>query len=904
MTMTHLPLSLTVTQASLNQTALDWPQNMANHYAAIDSAVEKGSDMVLMPELSLTGYEVNDDFQRTDNNRIYDALSSLAAYSNAKDKNLIVSVGHPWRLQLREAFEQADPDPEFIKNSLYDRMNLPFNVQTLISGGEIISMTAKTHLYRNGRGYENRYFNEWSFKDVAEYARLAGIESTYGTIHIPLPDGKMIPFGRPLIYITDGKGQGYIHATAICEDKWVATRYDAYPNDDSRYEHMNVIPSIMRYLGTKQGVLLEIPNASPPSRLKQDMHMHLNELASRYADIVIDTDGLGTSGATFAQFGHRLIAQDGKTIAAGPRMRFLDVAADTSIIGLSNAPQDLASKAHFTLKREFSAIKATPRTALVWASEKESARWDDPKNPDRWKEELIRNQALWMFDYMRKTGSKGIVEALSGGKDSSFNCTMVRVMVELAMHDLGVEGFCKQMSHLPYKDDILAAYEQGGKDAAVEACMSHMLTAVYMSTNNSSFETWYAAKTLIDGGEFEDRKETFKGIGGKFVERNVQDLVDFYALLFASQDTTKISQEQKLETMQEVAAFLNASPEDYTKEEMHDWADRLHEKYPALERLVSAALPGEGVGYENIQARSRAVLIMMYANFERKMAVANPNLDEAYGSYATFAGDLHSGTVNWNAGLHKIDQEAMMQYLEKHGIKGVMDRIVSLAPANQNKPSAELQPKKGDKVVQFDEDALQGTFAQKAALSRLRHLTKINTNDGERWMNADEIFSRAREDALFDPLDDNRLFNAISYFYERWEGPAQHKIHATPIAPTHGENVDKQTSLRTPNLSGQSKDEIAQLGINLLFEWAEDDGLGWTKDQYNILQMRAYQDKAFNQAFFTAMRNQDKSLENMSFNLLALYDRLKEQGWDQVFTPLAKDHPLHVVTSHKKELKI
>lgn len=107
-------LSLRVTQASLNQTALDWPQNMANHYAAIDEAIAQGSDVLLLPELSLTGYEVNDDFQRTNNNRIHQALMNIAAYAYAKDPNLVVSVGHPWRVQLREVFEDAavaaDPD--------------------------------------------------------------------------------------------------------------------------------------------------------------------------------------------------------------------------------------------------------------------------------------------------------------------------------------------------------------------------------------------------------------------------------------------------------------------------------------------------------------------------------------------------------------------------------------------------------------------------------------------------------------------------------------------------------------------------------------------------------------------------------------------------------------------------
>lgn len=888
-------LSLKVTQASLNQTALDWPQNMANHYAAIDVAVAEGSDMVLMPELSLTGYEVNDNFQKIGNHRIYEALSSIAAYAHSKDPNLVVSVGNPWRLQLRQAFEDAGNDPDFAKNSLYDRLNLPFNVQTLISGGRVLGMTAKANLFRDERGYENRYFNEWSFRDVREYAELSGIDATYGTLPITLPNGKEIPFGRPLIYISDGNGNRYVHATAICEEKWVAAKTDSYPHDDSRYDSLNVIPSISRHLGQTEGVLLEISNASPPSKEKQDKHMHLNALASEHADIVVDTDGLGSSGATFAQFGHRLITQNGKTISAGARMAFSQISTTTSIVQINQADPSLEEKTHASLIRDFKALSAKPKSNLIWNVQDSGGEWDDPNNPDRWKEERIRNQALWMFDYMKKTGARGIMEALSGGKDSSFNCAMVRVMVELAMNDLGVEGFCQEMSHLPYIDKILAANEAGGKDAAVEACMKDMLTAVYMGTNNSSFETWYAAKTLIDGGEFEENRDSFKGIGGKFVERNVQDLLDFYNYVFAISNTTKVPREQKLEVMEELADFLNASPHEYTSEQMREWEQDIYKKYPQVDRLVSAAIPGHGLGYENIQARGREVLIMLFANIERKMAVANPNLDEAYGAYATFGGDLHSGTVNWNAGLHKSDQEALMEYLEEKGVSGMMDRIVSLAPANNNRPSAELQPKKGDEVTQFDEEALQGTFPQKAALARLRHHTKIHTDHGERWMNAGELFDHAREDNLFDELDDNQLFNAVAHFYQRWEGPAQHKIHSTPIAPTFGENVDKQTSLRTPNLGGGSRDEITKLGIDLLFKWAETDGLNWSQEQYAVLSARSWQDKGFIDDFYNLARNSDPAIENMSYNLRSLYDDLKENGWNEVFQPLQPSHPIHVI---------
>lgn len=894
-------LSLKVTQASLNQTAEDWAQNAANHYAAIDIAAAEGSDHLSTQELGLNGYEVGDYFQKTDNEKTYRLLQNMATYMQAVAPDMTATVGTTWRVQLREAFHNASGvNPEFEDNCFYDTFSRPFNVQVLIGGGRILGMTAKQKLFGDERGDEFRYFNQHSSRHATEYAQLAGIESNFGTIPIALPDGQVIPFGRPLIYMRDKEGRGLIHATAICEEKWRATKYAPSTNTDEHYGQLNVIPSIKAYLGTKKGVVLDIANASPPSREKQDKHMHLNELASQYVDVVIDTDGLGTSGAALTQFGHRLIAQDGKTISAGARMKFGQLATTTSIVQINNADPALENLTHGTLVKEFKIPNAVPKTELVWKTDSKQA-WDDPKNPDRWKEERIRNQALWMFDYMKKTGARGIMEALSGGKDSSFNCAMVRVMVELTMNDLGVDGFCEEMAHLPYIDKIMAAYEEDGYEAAVEACMDDMLTAVYMGTNNSSYETWYASKTLMEGAEFSDGSGHFKGIGGKFVERNVQDLLNFYNYAFAISDTTKIPNDKKLEVMNELADFLNASPYEHTPEEMKKWQKDIFEKYPEVEQLVSAAIPGHGIAYENIQARGREVLIMLFANIEGKMPVANPNLDEAYGAYATFGGDLHSGTVNWNGGLHKEDQVSLMEYLEEKGIPGVMERIISLGPANDNEPSAELQPKQDGKVTQNDEDALQGTFPQKAALARLKHHTKILTDNGERWMNAGELYEYAREDVLFSELNDSDLFNAVGHFYLRWEGPAQHKVHATPITPTFGENVDKQMSLRKPNLGGGARDEIVAMGINLIIKWAKEDGLDWAEDEqfHEVLYDRALQDKPFINEFYNGARNRDPNIENKTFNLHKFYARIRDNSWDEVITPLAAHHPIAVVAQHR-----
>lgn len=883
-------LSLKVTQASLNQTALDWPQNMANHYAAIDAAVAEGSDMVLMPELSLTGYEVNDDFQRTDNNRVYDALSNIAAYAHVRDPNLVVSVGNPWRLQLREAFENAGaPNPDFVQNGLYDRWNRPFNVQTLITGGNIVGMTAKANLYISERGYENRYFNEWRLRDVEEYAQLAGIDAPYGTIPVALPNGQSVPFGRPLVYVVGEDGQAYVHATAICEEKWVATKYDAYPNDDSRYEQLNIIPSISRYLETKQGLFLEIANASPPSQEKQDRHMHLDELASHYADVVVDTDGLGTSGATFAQFGHRLKAQDGKTISAGKRMGFGQVETTTSIVQINAADPALVDKTHANVKRAFKDTSAKPHAELIFKTDSDQA-WDDPANPDRWKEEAIRLQAFWTYDYMRKAGSVRAINALSGGQDSAHNSVEDFISIALGMKELGVEKVCDDFS-VPYKDKVMQAYQDGGHFAALSEFMKNYLILYYLPTSNNPDEHEKGARELVHGGVDEETGERFEGIGGQYHVRSIQDLVTATAMIFGVEDTTKMSWDEKRDLMMELSDFVFASPKQYTPQQMQEWADKLKQRHPKLIELTSAALPGQSIAYENFQARLRTVIIWAVANVYKGMARANCNLSEIYTNNTTAAGDQHGGAINPNSWLHKADQQVLMKYLEEKGLHGVIPPLRALKQVNRNIPSAGLLSQDQD---QTDEATMQATMPQIKELSILMHHTKIDTEHGERRLNVGEVYEFAKENLHFQNLDDNRLFNTVANFYRR-EQSGQFKRHMAVIGQANGMSLDKQTSSRNPNLSGGSRDEIVQLGIDLLFAWAQEDGLGWSEQQRQQLRARAWQDQGFVQEFQSAIWNRDEGQANMSFNLRGLYEQIKAQGWDHVFTPLDDRHPLRAI---------
>lgn len=867
-------IPLRITQASLNQTAFDFPRNLKNIFDAIDEAVLQKSDILTLEELTLTGYDAGDDFQKTDNEVIAELLSDIARYAYAKDPNLIISIGHPWYLAKKDIPAEKGYEGERRKNALYNRINLPFNVQSFIGHGRVLSMTAKNYLYNHGRGYEKRYFSEWNSKDAD---RLGG---KFGTINISIPgQAEPVAFGRPIIHVQSDNGN--INLTnMICEEKWVANRYDDGGTDDD-YERDAVAPAIARQVG-KDGLVIVIADASPPAALKINKHIHLVGLASRYADAVINTDGLGSSGSTFAQHGHRLMTQNGRLISYGERLSFRRVATTSRTIFVSSAATASEANCHVTIEHDF----ATPQYLKKQLPVFQAGAWDNPQNPALEAEETIRMASLWLFDYMRKTRSQGIVEALSGGMDSAFNSTMVAAMVRLAMTELGVEGFCQEMRHLKYRQDILDAGQTGGIDAAIETCMQHMLTTVYMGTNNSSDATRNAARLLVEGGKWKD--QTIRGIGGKFLERNVQDLIDFYATVYAVENTSQLNAAGKTDLLDELGTFFNLRPETLSLSDITAKIDDIKRRHPVLKgEILSASNPRHTLAYENIQARARQALIMMFPNVEGKMAIANPNLDEARNSYATFGGDLHSGTINLNAFINKVKEIQLMQYMATSGLDGI-GTFTGLLPVLNNEPSAELLPKDAEgRVIQNDQDALQRSFAQMDRISELMLEARTGINK-ERRLNPTELYMACSADPLFKTCDIKTLYNMVRLSYQRW-WIAQHKIHASPIAPTNDHSVDHQTSLRTPNLSGQDRAQLTQLGIHLLFEMAHaecttDVKLVLSPDAEAVWQKRAMHDENFVNHFEAALAA--GATKSLTFNIQHLYEIVRVKGLESEFGPV------------------
>jgi NAD+ synthase (glutamine-hydrolysing) len=887
-------ISLIVTQASLNQTALDWARNLNNIYKAIDEAVSKGADILSLEELTITGYEVNDDFQRTDNKRILECLDDIAAYANSKNPELIISVGHPWRLQLRD----DTPSPlgaewERVHDPLYGRHNKPFNVQTLIHGGKILGMTAKSNLYIDGRGYEGKYFNQWS----SSLANQRG--GKFGTINIDLDEtgNRQIPFGCPFYVFTNKDGKSFIVYQIICESKWVGTKYDGYPHDDSRYERDNLIPYLSKYLDSKDGLVIINPNASPPSPSKILMHEHIDKLASQYSDLFIDTDGLGSSGSTFSQFGNKLIAQHGEIISRGKRIIFDRTSFTTTQVEISVAPPEAILKSHVTINRNATSDKQEFTAEIILDSD--VSAWDHADNPNRETEETIRNTALWLFDYLRKSGQRGIAQALSGGADSTFNSAIAApVMISLVVKEKSAKFFCDELG-LSYAAEAETIETQHGKESAIKFISDKFIINIYMGTNNSSSATFNAAKEFVLGGIDPVTGEAFEGIGGEFINRNVQDLINFYAMVYAVENTTKLDPQKREAIFKDLGDYLNINHFETPAEEIRQRGKDLIAKYPEIDRVITNL---DGTAIENLQARARTVLLNMFANKYGLMPLTNSNLDEICNGYATFAGDMHAGPINLNGHLGKYYQKnVLMKYLQEKGLQNVLAPLKALGAILKLTPSAELLPKdKSGKVTQTDEGSLQRSFEQMRILSIGQQFERIDETTGSRRMNASELYEFVKPKPEFDGVSEDVLFNMVVKNYERWN-VAQWKIHASTIAPTNGHNVDHQTSLRTPNLSGGSWDEIVTLGVGTLYKWAERDNIAFLGSDKDTILRRSYQDQEFIKSFRGKIKvwkfGQDYSLER-------LYNTIKEEGWAEIFPMLANEHPSDIALKATQELKI
>lgn len=163
--------------ACLNQTPIDWSNNLRNIASAIDEAKNDGVDILCLPELCITGYGCEDLFL---SNWLPETALSKLDEIVPLTVGISVTVGLPIRFQ--------------------DHI---YNTTCLLSDGEILGFYAKQKLANDGVHYEPRWFAPWPSGEVKSF-QLADKEYPIGHITSDI----------------HGISVGF----EICEDAWLTDR--------------------------------------------------------------------------------------------------------------------------------------------------------------------------------------------------------------------------------------------------------------------------------------------------------------------------------------------------------------------------------------------------------------------------------------------------------------------------------------------------------------------------------------------------------------------------------------------------------------------------------------------------------------------------------------------------------
>lgn len=314
------------------------------------------------------------------------------------------------------------------------------NAVALLVDGAIVGFACKRHLAGDGLHYEPRWFEPWSKGRVER---------------VQLPSGMSIPVGD-LLFDIGGVRVGF----EICEDAWV----DERPG----YELM------------KNGVdVILNPSASHFAFRKHEYRRRLVETGSREFGVAyVYANLIGNEAGRSIYDGDSFIAQGGEIVATARRFVFSDTSVTVADVTLpsrkswaANTPADAArmtTSATFTWPSIMPPPSSSPSIRLEGALSKEVA--------------FAKAIALGLFDYARKSKSRGFVLSLSGGADSAACAVLVRYMISLAVEGRGLTD---------------AAMALGYPEARNEAeLVRSSLVTVYQATENSGQVTRRAAAEL------------------------------------------------------------------------------------------------------------------------------------------------------------------------------------------------------------------------------------------------------------------------------------------------------------------------------------------------------------------------------------------------------------------------
>ena len=343
---------ITVANVQANENAI---KNMMREAAA------EGAQLIVFPELCLTGYTCGDLFlQQSLLNAAEAALLSLA--ESTKELDALVFVGVPL----------------VYEGKLYD-------TAAALHRGQILGVIPKRNLPNYNEFYEKRYFSPG--EDPCREVYLGG---------------KAVPFGRRLLFPCVEMPELTVGAE-ICEDLWAP-----------------VPPGTWAALAGATVVVNLSASNELTGKAEYRRNLVTGQSARCVSAYVYASAGAGESTQDTVFSGHCMIAENGKLLAESERFSAGMILTEIDVNRLSAdrrrmtsfEPQDpgfVRVPFSLTMKETQLTRKIDPAPFVP----------DDPKKRNARCEEILRIQSEGLAKRLRHTGLKSAVVGISGGLDST-----------------------------------------------------------------------------------------------------------------------------------------------------------------------------------------------------------------------------------------------------------------------------------------------------------------------------------------------------------------------------------------------------------------------------------------------------------------------------------------------------
>lgn len=329
---------------------------------AIDEAYGKGTQLIVFPELCITGYTCSDLFwQSLMLEGAVKATTRIAEHT--KDKEILVLVGLPYECE----------------GKLY-------NVAAVLYMGEILGLIPKYNIPNYSEFYEARHFTPGNREVV--YVSF---------------DGKKVPMGMNLLFKSTNI-KGFVLGTEICEDVWVA---------DS--------PSISHVLS---GATV-IANLSASDEVTgKDIYrknMIMSQSAKLVCGYVYSDAGEGESTTDLVFAGHNMIVENGTMLAESKRFENGIIYGELDLDRIINERRRMTTFRQFPSK-DYTVVEFDMGQKDIALTRKyDNAPFVPGNKHDREKrcEEILMIQSMGLKKRLVHTQAKSAVIGISGGLDST-----------------------------------------------------------------------------------------------------------------------------------------------------------------------------------------------------------------------------------------------------------------------------------------------------------------------------------------------------------------------------------------------------------------------------------------------------------------------------------------------------